>query len=107
MEHDPADDDCPSRKIHPAPSVLFPERPEVILPASFRAESRHCARVPVSILGPILSLFQCFLKSRSQLALENLASLSGVDGTNYSGMSGASGEENILLHPEGRRRSET
>ncbi len=27
----------------------------------------------MSILGPILSLLQCFLKSRSQLALENLA----------------------------------
>ncbi len=27
----------------------------------------------MSILGPILSFFQCFLKSRSQLALENLA----------------------------------
>ncbi len=27
----------------------------------------------MSILGPILAFFQCFLKSRSQLALENLA----------------------------------
>ncbi len=27
----------------------------------------------MSVLGPILSFFQCFLKSRSQLALENLA----------------------------------
>ncbi len=32
----------------------------------------HRARVPVSVLGPILSLLHCFLKSRSRLALENL-----------------------------------
>ena len=33
----------------------------------------HRAGVPVSVLGPILSLLQCLLKSRSRLALENLA----------------------------------